>query len=466
MTLAQDGDVIEGTGYYAYGKQRELLSASQTGSETPAREKFTGKELDKEGMGCQVSLDIHLYNGSFNPYVLGVFKIFFTDGDSSVHLMDVSGTDLHLTRDIPFYQARTVDKLYLLVSNITPAISYKLDIANQELALGEKLSVAMSRDLPTQPLPNDPNLIDGVAHPELNYYTIGKSDGAETGVGLVYFGKRYYDQEVGVWTVVDPVMEFWTGYRYSVNPVAFVDPDGLATVRVAIYCNTTGYEFDGTGCQPLANSGPSHDAYVAQLQAARPGEDVQVGVFGPTTRSQMTRFLNEAGDATGDTKVIVSHGTEGSEKITDDACADEGEGHDITYGKLNQNNKGGKLGVSACNSGYNLGAAHAKGEYGDLEGVPGTDKPGEAGEVDVFGAAKEYVASKKVKEAPGETKGAAAGSPTGTRETGTDDPDDQGSPDGGSDPTTATSTSTTTSNTTTTPTTSDPEDTDEEDMDL
>ena len=253
MTLAQDGDVIEGTGYYAYGKQRELLSASQTGSETSAREKFTGKELDKEGMGCQVSLDIHLYNGSFNPYVLGVFKIFFTDGDSSVHLMDISGTDLHLTRDIPFYQARTVDKLYLLVSNITPAISYKLDIANQELALGEKLSVAMSRDLPTQPLPNDPNLIDGVAHPELNYYTVGKSDNAETGVGLVYFGKRYYDHELGLFVQVDPeaaASEGLTPYHYCRNqPLAFVDPDGQApdpvtagvAIGMGVYSGMTAY---------------------------------------------------------------------------------------------------------------------------------------------------------------------------------------------------------------------------------
>lgn len=42
-------------------------------------------------------------------------------------------------------------------------------------------------------------------------------------------GARYYDADVGVWTSVDPMRQFWSGYSYTgngYNPVNGLDPDG------------------------------------------------------------------------------------------------------------------------------------------------------------------------------------------------------------------------------------------------
>jgi RHS repeat-associated protein len=50
------------------------------------------------------------------------------------------------------------------------------------------------------------------------------------GEGLYYFGARYYDPEVALWTVVDPVGQFWSPYSYTgngVNPIIGVDLDGM-----------------------------------------------------------------------------------------------------------------------------------------------------------------------------------------------------------------------------------------------
>ena len=61
-------------------------------------------------------------------------------------------------------------------------------------------------------------------------------DGADEGLGvsgmrLDYFGFRYYDAVVGVWTSADPAHEFYHAYSYvGGSPVATVDPLGLAAV--------------------------------------------------------------------------------------------------------------------------------------------------------------------------------------------------------------------------------------------
>ena len=46
----------------------------------------------------------------------------------------------------------------------------------------------------------------------------------EAGLNLNYFGARYYDADVGLWTSVDAMRQFYSGYSY--NPINGVDPDG------------------------------------------------------------------------------------------------------------------------------------------------------------------------------------------------------------------------------------------------
>jgi RHS repeat-associated protein len=56
----------------------------------------------------------------------------------------------------------------------------------------------------------------------------GKEFDKEGGLNLYYFGARYYDPVVGVWTSPDPIEDFWNGYSYvGGNPINYIDPWGL-----------------------------------------------------------------------------------------------------------------------------------------------------------------------------------------------------------------------------------------------
>lgn len=47
------------------------------------------------------------------------------------------------------------------------------------------------------------------------------------GIRLNYFGWRYYDPQIGLWSTLDPKEQFISGYSYGLNPLNGVDPDGL-----------------------------------------------------------------------------------------------------------------------------------------------------------------------------------------------------------------------------------------------
>jgi RHS repeat-associated protein len=87
----------------------------------------------------------------------------------------------------------------------------------------------------------------------------GKLSDGMSGMRLSYFGARYYDAEVGVWTSVDPAGQFFNPYAYSSNPIVFIDPDGRtfgafigqvalgAAMSGAGYALTAGDDFSGKG---------------------------------------------------------------------------------------------------------------------------------------------------------------------------------------------------------------------------
>jgi RHS repeat-associated protein len=54
----------------------------------------------------------------------------------------------------------------------------------------------------------------------------GKEFDGDIGINLTYFGARYYDPQVGVWTSPDPVDQLFNTYGYSTNPINTVDADG------------------------------------------------------------------------------------------------------------------------------------------------------------------------------------------------------------------------------------------------
>lgn len=55
----------------------------------------------------------------------------------------------------------------------------------------------------------------------------GAVAGETNGLGLYYFGKRYYDPEIGTFTTKDPQDQSWNSYSYCYgDPLNLVDPDG------------------------------------------------------------------------------------------------------------------------------------------------------------------------------------------------------------------------------------------------
>ncbi len=56
--------------------------------------------------------------------------------------------------------------------------------------------------------------------------TEGQVDGVAEGMNLNYFGARYYDPVVGVWTSTDAAKQFFNSYGYTTSPIIMVDPDG------------------------------------------------------------------------------------------------------------------------------------------------------------------------------------------------------------------------------------------------
>lgn len=61
-------------------------------------------------------------------------------------------------------------------------------------------------------------------------------------MGLNYFGARYYDPVIGYWISLDPAEEFFNPYRYTTNPIGYVDPTGMAEVFVGFEGELAGGE--------------------------------------------------------------------------------------------------------------------------------------------------------------------------------------------------------------------------------
>lgn len=74
-------------------------------------------------------------------------------------------------------------------------------------------------------------------------------------MGVNYFGARYYDADIGLWTSVDPMRQFWSGYSYGgngFNPINSTDPDGMLQ-------RADDYKGEMTADDWYASKGPSDE---------------------------------------------------------------------------------------------------------------------------------------------------------------------------------------------------------------
>lgn len=87
-------------------------------------------------------------------------------------------------------------------------------------------------------------------------------------LGLYYFGARYLDPTLGLWTSVDPVRQFASPYLYAgngVNPIGAIDPDG--NVLKMYSRNSDAYNQRAEiAISKIENSGDAGKAFIAKLR--------------------------------------------------------------------------------------------------------------------------------------------------------------------------------------------------------
>ena len=108
-------------------------------------------------------------------------------------------------------------------------------------------------------------------------------------IELDYFGARYLDPMLGMWTSVDPARQFFSPYLYvgnGYNPVNVIDPDGNAPYQIAVFVDILRAE----------RNKPGLDGYrifevVAKWGKKRFGDDFDIKII--RSQKEMTDFVNE-----------------------------------------------------------------------------------------------------------------------------------------------------------------------------
>ena len=197
------------------------------------------KELDQEGKFTGAGLSVTLTVGGGLISGERLCKAYFDNESSpsataSVSVTSLGGSTYGYSADIGITSNRTLTRLDMIIGGNcnTGNVNYCLTGLNVPLHVG-KLT-ALTTSLHTAAEYNSCNTTTNsfyTVQPEQNVGPVG------TGMGLVYFGARYYDPEIGVWTSCDVAHEFWSPYAYAANPLIFVDPNGLANIYVLISRN-------------------------------------------------------------------------------------------------------------------------------------------------------------------------------------------------------------------------------------
>jgi RHS repeat-associated protein len=125
---------------------------------------------------------------------------------------------------------------------------------------------------------------------ELDRYDEDIGEG-EDGEGWYYFGARYYDADMGRWTSTDPKREFWDLFRYTTNPINYIDLNGLDELRIAVFAS---------------NLSQSWVTYYQNYLAPHVNEGDHLVVQKFTDVESMNSFLAE-----GDRGAIITHGALG-----------------------------------------------------------------------------------------------------------------------------------------------------------
>jgi RHS repeat-associated protein len=230
--------VKEATWYHPYGTMVPLAEQN-----IPVRTKFTGKELDGgETPYCEFEFDLAITNFDAGRHYYGQLFVTYQDIVTSVQYDKVYNFDYDrsqqkftLKANEQFATRTTISRIRIATSGASGGIyndiarSYPVDVGN-----GKRLAFSVDGAV----LQNNP----GVPQYQVTTYVITD---IKRGSDLFYFGARYYDAELGVWTSKDPSNQFWSPYSYTgngISPIIGVDPDGR---EVRVYYTTNAFFISG-----------------------------------------------------------------------------------------------------------------------------------------------------------------------------------------------------------------------------
>jgi RHS repeat-associated protein len=216
------------------------------------------KELDQEGK-LDVSISINLAVSGFAPATSGTktYKVYL-DGANTTPAYSGSFSyysDVQVfSAYVPYFGGtHTITRLDIDIAGTSGgcssgSISYSCATLNKALASGQSMDI------------NYTGAASGLCGNGATVLTFSPHNISPLvpGMGLVYFGARYYDPEIGVWISTDPDEQFWNSYSYcGGNPIVLVDPLGLSAITDRnAYVNSLQDIYDATG-QTDANFGVS-----------------------------------------------------------------------------------------------------------------------------------------------------------------------------------------------------------------
>jgi RHS repeat-associated protein len=136
------------------------------------------------------------------------------------------------------------------------------------------------------------NLLTAAVSANYNYTGKGMD-----GTGLVYFGSRWYDPEIGRFITRDPIRDGlnWYAYCYN-NPFSYVDPDGKCPLFV----------ITGAAGALIGGAYGTYSSYMAngQINWGQVGQDALIGGIVGATLGAGTAYL-ATGSALASTSAVL-----------------------------------------------------------------------------------------------------------------------------------------------------------------
>jgi RHS repeat-associated protein len=228
MVLDDNGHVKQALMYQPYGTVSDVAAMGATATD-PLREKFTTKELDEEGVlpddqrmaiGIVITMPDNNYTGTYTTKLSTA-----AEPIESPLYNEVNGSGeptLQCFGSSTLTGTKYYEYIEIKIKNTTTGVTttYHLDGIHWAGQIGHLKRYTLDRTF---------SEIQAAISTSTNLFVEGNYLLGNSRMNLVYFGARYLDPDLGIWTSRDPEEQFWSSYTYAgngYNPINGIDPKG------------------------------------------------------------------------------------------------------------------------------------------------------------------------------------------------------------------------------------------------